>query len=133
MNVLKRRFRERYWTLRHLRHNGFSSEDLVTVYTTVIRPVADYMSEVYHSILTDAQDEEIERLQTHALKCIFGPKNSDRAVRQMAGITTLRDRRVEHCDKFAKKCADSDRFDFWIPSRGSLLSEILDYSIQRSN
>ena len=117
MAALKKKFRERYWVLRHLRHNGFSSEDLVRVYTAIIRPVADYMMEVYHSMITDRQDEEIERLQTHALRCIFGARISGRKLRQLADLTTLRDRRIEHCDRFAKKCARSDRFEHWFPER----------------
>ena len=32
LEIVKRRFRERYWTLRHLRHNGFTEDDLVKVY-----------------------------------------------------------------------------------------------------
>ena len=42
---------------------------------TVIRPVMDYDREVSttHSSLTDNQDKRLERLQSHALKRIFGP------------------------------------------------------------
>ena len=117
LQVLKRRFRERYWTLRHLKHNGFSESDLVKVYTAVIRPVAEYMLEVFHSMLTDAQEEELERLQTHALKCVYGPGLSGRRMRELAGIPTLRERRIIQCDKFARKCAVSPRFDHWFPER----------------
>ena len=91
MEVLKRRFRERYWTLRHLKHNGFSSDDLIKVYTAVIRPVAEYMLEVFHSMMNDIQDEALERLQTHALKCIYGPGLSGRRMRELPGLETLRD------------------------------------------
>ena len=70
VEVMSRRFRERYWVLRHLKHNGFSDQDLLRVYTTMVRPVADHMMEAYHSMLTDGQDERVERLQTHALKCL---------------------------------------------------------------
>ena len=115
IEVLARRFRERYWTLRHLKHNGFTSAELVHVYTSIIRPVADYMMEVYHSMLTDRQDEMVERLQMHALKCIFGPRISARRMRGMAEIGTLRERRIEACDKFAQKCVASDRFEVWFP------------------
>ena len=115
VEVMVRRFRERYWTLRHLKHNGFNNEELVAVYTAIVRPVADYMMEVYHSMLSDAQDEALERLQTHALRCIFGPRISGRKLRELAGVSTLRQRRIEHCDRFAKKCAGSDRFDSWFP------------------
>ena len=71
--------------------------------------------EVYHAMITDSQDEAIERLQTHALKCIFGPRISGHRMRQMADNTTLRERQIEAMDKFAHKCADSDRFLHWFP------------------
>ena len=82
-----------------------------------MRPVADYMQEIYHSMLTDAQDEAIERLQSHALECIYGPSKLARRLREASGLTTLRQRRIERCDKFAHKCADSDRFAHWFPRR----------------
>ena len=115
LKVVRRRFRERYWTLRHLRHNGFNTEELVKVYKAIIRPVAEYMLEVFHSMLADWQDEGLERLQTHALKCIFGPGISGRRMRDMAGLETLRERRITQCDKFAAKCVASDRFSDWFP------------------
>ena len=65
----------------------------------------------------DSQDEAVERLQTHALKCIYGPRMSGRKMRELAGITTLRDRRIEFVDKFAVKCAESDRFGHWFPKK----------------
>ena len=119
LEVVKRRFRERYWTLRHLKHNGLIDEDLVKVYCSVIRPVAEYMLEVFHSMMTDSQDEALERLQTHAVKCIFGPAISSRRMRELAGVPTLRDRRMDQCDKFARKCAASPRFEHWFPEKGS--------------
>ena len=117
LEVVKRRFRERYWTLRHLKHNGFDNEDLVKVYVAVIRPVAEYMLEIFHSMMNDSQDECLERLQTHALKCIFGPGLSGRRMRDLAGLPTLRERRITQCDKFASKCAASPRFEHWFPVR----------------
>ena len=122
IEVLKRRFRERYWTLRHLKHNGFTNEDLVRVYKSIVRPVADYMMEVYHSMITDRQDEEVERLQTHALWCIFSLGLSGRRMREMAGLSTLRERRIAACDKFAEKAASSDRFGHWFPLRSGRTS-----------
>ena len=73
------------------------------------------MLEAFHSMLTDAQDESLERLQTHALKCIFGLGLSGRRMRELAGLETLRERRVAQCDKFALKCVRSDRFKEWFP------------------
>ena len=115
VEAMKRKFRQRYWVLRHLKKNGFTSDDLLKVYTAMVRPVADYMQEIYHSMLSDRQDEEIERLQSHALRVIFGSTISARRLREMSGLPTLRARRIEQCDKFARKCADSDRFHHWFP------------------
>ena len=115
LEVMKRRFRERYWVLRHLKHNGFSTTELPTVYASVVRPVADYMMEIYQSMLTDAQDQAVERLQSHALRCIFGPRISARKMCDLADLQTLRERQTEQTDKFAWKCVDSDRFVHWFP------------------
>ena len=117
--TVRRKFRQRLWTLYNLRANGFSKEELVRVYKTSIRPVADYLDVVYHSLLTDEMDEELDRLQNWALQIIFGPKLVGRRLRTLAGVTTLRQRRVEHCDKFASKCAKLPRFEHWFPKKQS--------------
>ena len=112
---VKKKIRSRYWMLRNLKKAGFTKEELVTVYSTMIRPVADYGAVVYHSSLTDQQDEILDNLQNGALRCIYGPGLSGRRMREMAGVTTLRKRREEMCDKFAKKCAGDPLFAKWFP------------------
>ena len=111
------RFRQRYWTLRNLQKNGFSVPELVQVYKTMIRPIAEYACVAFHSSYTDEQDERIERLQDNALKCIFGPGISARKMRAQADLPTLRARRIDLADKFAKKCAGSGRFHHWFPRK----------------
>ena len=44
---------------------------------------------MYHSSLTNEQDELIDRLQNQAMKCIFGSGISARKMCEMAGITLL--------------------------------------------
>ena len=110
-------FRARYWTLRNLKGNGFNTEELVQVYKTMIRPIAEYSCPAFHSTLTDEQDERLERLQDHALKTIFGVGKSARTLRGEARITTLRERREELVSKFAHKCANDPAFDHWFPKR----------------
>ena len=56
-------------------------------------------------------------MQNHALRCIFGPKIGGRRLREMAGVTTLRQRRISHCDAFAQKCSESQRYLRWFPRR----------------
>ena len=50
-----------------------------------------------------------------ALRAIFGYELPAAQLRQHAGITTLRDRRIMLTDKFARKCLASDRFKHWFP------------------
>ena len=61
LDSIKRKFRSRYWMLRNLKQNGFNSLELTQVYKSMIRPVAEYEAVVFHSSLTDKQDEALER------------------------------------------------------------------------
>ena len=90
IRVLLRRMRMRLWVLRHLREAGFSQEELVKTYKVIIRPVHDYMSVVYHPMMTDEHDEQVERIQSQALKSIFGWKIPYVELRARADLTTLR-------------------------------------------
>ena len=67
-------------------------------------------------MLTDYQGEAIERLQSQALKIIYGKDMKYRNMRDKAGVGTLRARRVEACDRFAAKCSKG-RFSHWFPKK----------------
>ena len=115
VEAIRKKFRQRYWILFNLKRHGFTKEELCKVYKTIIRPVADFCAIVYHAMLTDEQDELLDRCQAHALRCIFGRDISYEKMRAMAGVTTLRQRRTEQCDKFAQKCLKNPRFAGWFP------------------
>ena len=117
VEALKLRMRDTAWVLRHLKLAGFTEPELAVVYRTVIRPILDYCAVVYHPMLNDDQDQQIERMQAQALKCIYGFKDSYATMRDKAGVTTHRARRIVLCDKFAQKAAASDRFGHWFPLR----------------
>jgi hypothetical protein len=107
--------RKRYWVLRHLKRFGFDEKELVRVYTTIIRPVIEYCSVVYHSMLTSEQASDLERTQCQALKCIFGyAGESYESLREKAEIETLESRRVQAVDKFTDKCL-AGRYSGWFP------------------
>ena len=114
---LKKKMRRRYWVLIHLKKFGFTEKELAKVYRTIVRPVMDHCCVVYHSMLTDAQDEELDRLQAHALRYIYGKDMSYKKMREKSGVPTLRARRQELCDKFAAKCLKSTCFSGWFPER----------------
>lgn len=115
VQAVKKKIKSRYWTLRNLKKSGFNEQELVQVYKTVIRPIADYCCSVYHSSLTDEQSKELEKLQSNALKCIYGPGISARKIREAAGITTLSRRREEIADKFALRFSSHPLFLKWFP------------------
>ena len=86
--------------LLNLKHYGFDQDELLQVYKTMMRPVADYAAAVYHK-----QDKIIDRCQNHGLglKCILGVRILlARKMRQIMGLPTLRQRKIEICDKFKK-------------------------------
>ena len=68
-------------------------------------------------LLTDLQDQTIERLQSQALKSIFGFGVSYSDMREMAGVPTLRARRIELVDKFIEKARCNPKYDRWFPKR----------------
>ena len=117
VGALQKMMRERVWILRHLGRAGFSQEELAKVYKSVIRPTLDYCSVVYHSMLMDEQDHIIERLQSQALKSIYGFGVPYAEMRERAGVATLRARRTELCDKFAEKARANPHFAHWFPER----------------
>ena len=120
---ISKRMRQRYWVLRHLKKLGMCTDDLVLVYTSMIVPIADYCDYVYHSLLTDEQDLALETVQVGALRVIYGSGLSGRRMRQMSGVKTLRDRRIEHADRFAEKALANDRFRHWFPLKESRTSQ----------
>ena len=116
---LSKQVRRRFWVLYHLKKAGFTNSELAKCYRTCIRPVIDYCSVVYHSLLTDQMDQVVEGLQASALRCIYGYEVPYSRMRVLAEVTTLRHRRFEACDKFAAKCLTSRRFQEWFPLRVS--------------
>ena len=112
---IRRSLRGRYWLLIHLKQHHLTERDLVTAYKAIKRPLAEYCSVVFHLMLTDQQDEQLERLQSTALRYIYGFGLSYAAMREMADISTLRSRHIEACDKFAASCLRSPRFSGWFP------------------
>ena len=77
VETVRKRYKARCWVLLKLKEFGFTQDELVKVYKTNILPLHDYCAIVYHALLTDKQDETLERLQSHAPRYIFGPKRGE--------------------------------------------------------
>ena len=56
------------------------------------------------------------------MKSIFGYKMSYAEMRDRAGVTTLRARRIEMCDAFAEKALGNEAFQRWFPLKEGRVS-----------
>ena len=68
-------------------------------------------------MMTDENDKQLERMQSQAPKYIYGWQVPYGVLRSRAGVTILRKRRVELCDKFVEKCLGSEKYKHWFPER----------------
>ena len=115
--MYKRQFKNRVWSLRHLKRNGFTKPDLVKVYAAMVRPVAEYCSSVFHTLITASDSHEFERIQMQALKSIFGWRLSYRALLERSGLERLDERRKARFLCLADKMSKSSRYASWFPLR----------------
>ena len=67
LREMRRKFGARSWILRILKHAGIPNQSLVQVYTSLVRPILEYPSNVFHPALSDEMSESLERLQRVAL------------------------------------------------------------------
>ena len=99
------------------RRNGFKQSELVKVYQSMIRPVAEYCSAIFHALITDADSWELERIQTQVLKRIFGWKLSYSCLLESSGLERLDVRKEECFVKLGKKMSESGRHAHCFPLR----------------
>ena len=114
---LRSRLRSKTWILSKLPKRGMSTEKLVHVYKTLIRPTVEYLAPAWTAMITAEQSENLERQQVQALKNIFGPNISANKMRQAADIDRLAERRRGLSLSFAKKCLTNSRTEHWFKER----------------
>ena len=101
--------------MRHLKRNGYNNSSLVTVYTSMIRPLAEYCSSVFHALITSSDSYEIERLQMQALKTIFGWRHSYQQLLAKSGLERLSVRREAAFNLLAKQMSESAKYAALFP------------------
>ena len=109
----------RTWELRELANSGFSEKESLKVYKTMLRPIVEYSAVVYNFITTQEQEDDLERVQTRALKDIYGHVYSRKTLMKMSGLETLKERRDKASLKFVQKLANNPRFGGWFPQKRS--------------
>ena len=66
--TIREKFRLKIWMLYHLRRAGFKDRTLYRLYCCYLRTVIEYCSVVYHSLLTKAHAEDLERIHRQAIR-----------------------------------------------------------------
>ena len=115
---LVKKFNKSIWSLFHLRKAKMNENVLTSVYTSMLRPILEYSSNVYHSMLTGNDTRRLESCQRKALRVIFGFEITYEECMKKAGLTSLADRRSELFLKFCSKMSRSERFcNKWLPKK----------------
>ena len=115
---MEEKFRKRLWFLRHLKRSGMGNKDLLFMYLSVIRPVLDFASIAYHTLLTKDQTNRLETLQRCAFKIIYGYNCDYKTKLIETNVECLEARREEMFVNFALKASANPRVaESWFPKR----------------
>lgn len=116
VDELLTKFNKNLWQLVHLKRAGIKEEDLVRVFTSMLRPLVEYSAVVYGPMLSEEMNALVENTQKRALKIIYGFNYTYEELLKKAGLTTMASRRELLCANFAAKCAKDSRFSTkWLP------------------
>ncbi|CAH1258207.1 Hypp1975 [Branchiostoma lanceolatum] len=108
----------RLFLLRKLKAFRLPTEDLVTIYTSYVRPVCEFAVPAWHPGLTQAQRNQLEKIQRRALRTILGKSYTHYAdACLLLGLETLELRRDHLCLAFARKLLQSHECRHWFPPR----------------
>ena len=112
------KFRKRLWYLRHLKSAGLPEVDLIAMYKCFLLSVLDYASVVYGLMLTKEQAQALEKLQSSALKVIYGLKYSYGELLERSGVEMFCDRRQCLINRFVLKTVKNEALtDLWFPTK----------------
>ena len=109
------KFNRAIWSLSHLKRAKIENFVLLECYKVMLRPILEYCSVVYDSMLTGELVDRLERQQKTALKIIYGFGKSYEDLLSLSGIETLASRRKSAVDIFIQKLLNSERFNYLFP------------------
>ena len=100
--------------LRLLKRTDACIDTLITVYTTIIRPVLEYACQVWHYNIQQYLCEDIEKIQKRALRIILPLQKYDEEL-ITTNITSLTDPREKLCEHFFEKNIDNENLKDLLP------------------
>ena len=108
--MMKEKFRKKFWSLLHLRRAGLTGGRLFRMYASMVRPVLETNSVVFHPMITKTQALELERLQKMVVRLCFGHHRHYGEVLQEMELMSLEDRRTRAVERFTMKALKNERF-----------------------
>ena len=115
---IRRNYGRKVWYLRHLKRVGIDNTTLITIYKTCLRPLLEYASPAFSSMMTASNVMTLENLQLLALRVVLGYKIGAQECLQQAGVTTVEERMRDLRISFALKTYTNLRFSQkWFPPR----------------
>ena len=118
LDVIRDRFRRRVWMLYNLKDAGLTGRVLYRLYCCYLRSIIEYCSVVYHPMLTQEQEGDLERLHKLAIKICFGFDKSSEVPMEEQNIESLAARRRRRFDVFLRRAMSNPRFGHrWFPPR----------------
>ena len=100
--------------LRLLKRTNASIDTLITVYTTIIRPVLEYACQVWHYNIQQYLSEEIQKIQKRAFRIILPTQKYDDALSK-TNIMSLRNRREKLCEQFFETNISNEKLKGLLP------------------
>ena len=105
---------KRLWMLRRLKNLGAKEIDLVDVYTKQIRSVMELAAPAWHSAISQAERQDLERIQKSACHIILGTNYiSYKNALEVLELETLEARRNKLSLKFGLKAEKHPKFRNW--------------------
>ena len=110
--------------VRRLCEFNVPKNDLVHIYILYVRSTLEFNGCVWHFNLTNAQSDDIERVQKTALKIILNKDyNSYEESLHVLKLDTLSDRRKELCQNFATNALKHKKFENMFPLNNQTAKE----------
>ena len=81
-----------------LRKTKMTSDEIIKIFITLVRPMLEYTCELWHSSINEHQTHQIESIQERALNMAY-PSHAYEVALRLSGLPTLKTRRVTACRK----------------------------------
>ena len=107
---------QRIWSIRRLKANGISNEDILHFYCIKIRSILEYSCPIFQPMMTQENRDDLERIQKIILKILLGHAyNTYPDACHQFDIDSLEDRRLKLSLNFALKCSNQNSSLHYFP------------------